>query len=200
LTVFNQNILHLDILDHLGPVHAGSLCHCHSGIDRVRLTVILNIESAQNTVDIDFRVKLSQAFVVNHLGLNPKNTGHGGGSAQLFQPLGSAGQRETACTSVTGGLPGLLFQGRVEFMAILGQTGQIGGGPEHADKTGGVPGGSAGKLFAFEQHHIADAAFRQMIGDGTADDAAANNNDLRLGWELSFICHTNLSLEFLIPK
>jgi hypothetical protein len=38
-----------------------------------------------------------------------------------------------------------------------------------------------------------------MIGDGTADDAAANNNDLGPGWEFSFIYHTGFSMEFLFP-
>jgi hypothetical protein len=63
-----------------------------------------------------------------------------------------------------------------------------------------MPGGAAGKLFSFQQQHIADAAFCQMIGDGTADDAATNNNDLRAGWEFFLVCHTGLSLKFMFPQ
>ena len=47
-----------------------------------------------------------------------------------------------------------------------------------AYKSGGMPGCAAGQLFPFQQHHIAPAGLGQMIGDGTAMNAAANNDGL----------------------
>ena len=47
---------------------------------------------------------------------------------------------------------------------------------------GRMPGGAAGQLATFEQHHIGDADFRQVIGDRTAGDPAANDHDAGTIW------------------
>ena len=44
-----------------------------------------------------------------------------------------------------------------------------------------MPGGAAGQLPAFEQHHIRDAQLGQVVGDGAADDAAADDDDVGAG-------------------
>src|SRR5262249_29225547 len=48
---------------------------------------------------------------------------------------------------------------------------------------GGVPGGAARELLALEQQHALLAELRQVVGDGAADDAAADDDDLGLGGE-----------------
>ena len=131
-------------------MHARSLGHGHRGVDGACLTIFLDVEGTQNAIGINLRVKLDQALVVDHLRFDPENTGHRGGPAQLFQALVRSGQRNAANAPVTRGLPGFLFQGRVEFMTVFGQTGQIRGRPEHADETGRMPCAATGKLFALE--------------------------------------------------
>jgi hypothetical protein len=58
-----------------------------------------------------------------------------------------------------------------------------------------MPGGAAGKLHTLQQHHIANTALCQVIGDGASDNATANNNDPGPGWEFSFISHIGLFFE-----
>ena len=45
-----------------------------------------------------------------------------------------------------------------------------------ADQPGGMEGRAGGQLRALQQHDLAPAAFRQMIGDAAADDAAADDH------------------------
>ena len=46
-----------------------------------------------------------------------------------------------------------------------------------------MPGGAASQLPPFEQQHVAAAAFREMIGDAAADDAAAGDHHAGVGRE-----------------
>jgi hypothetical protein len=55
------------------------------------------------------------------------------------------------------------------------------GGAELADETGGVPRRAAGQLPPLEQHDIAPAEARQMVCRAATDDAAADDDDTRLG-------------------
>src|SRR3546814_12759069 len=48
---------------------------------------------------------------------------------------------------------------------------------ELADEAGGVPGGAAGELAPLQQQHVGDAEPRQVIRDGAAGDAAADDDD-----------------------
>ncbi len=42
----------------------------------------------------------------------------------------------------------------------------------------------AGQLLAFQQHDVRPAQFRQVVGDGTADDAAADDDDAGMGGQV----------------
>jgi hypothetical protein len=53
-----------------------------------------------------------------------------------------------------------------------------------ADQAGGVPGGAAAQPPLLEQHHLAPAELRQVVGHAHADDAAAGDDDLRVGRKL----------------
>ena len=54
---------------------------------------------------------------------------------------------------------------------------QLGGRPQQlADQARGMPCGARGELFAFKQHDVFPAQLGQVIGDGTADDTATDDD------------------------
>jgi hypothetical protein len=50
-------------------------------------------------------------------------------------------------------------------------------------QTGSMPCGSACKFFPFNKHHILPAILGKVIGNRTAMDSAANDNNLRMFWK-----------------
>ena len=48
-----------------------------------------------------------------------------------------------------------------------------------SDETCRVPGRAAGELLPLEQHDVFPAELNEMIGDAAADDATADDDDLR---------------------
>jgi hypothetical protein len=62
-----------------------------------------------------------------------------------------------------------------------------------------MPCSAAGELLSLQQHHIAGTTFCQVIGDGTTDDAATDNDDPRPGWKFTFICHSGIPVKILFP-
>ncbi|MCY1380851.1 hypothetical protein D9M69_687080 [compost metagenome] len=52
-----------------------------------------------------------------------------------------------------------------------------------ADEAGGVPGGATAQLALLQENHVPPAELGQVIGERAADDAAADDDNLRLGWK-----------------
>ena len=90
-------------------------------------------------------------------------------------------------TDVMTGLP---FQTGIEFGAVFVDLGHAVAGAEATDQSGGVPGGSAGKLVLFKQHDIFPAEFGQMIGDAAPDDTATDDDDFGLCGHIGMLVHT----------
>ena len=77
--------------------------------------------------------------------------------------------------------PGLLFEVPVEFCRILGETSVVAVIPKLADQARRMPGGAARQALAFEHQQVAHAGLGQVVVNAAADDAAADNDDLRVG-------------------
>ena len=77
-------------------------------------------------------------------------------------------------------LSGFGFKFLQECRRILGESGQILGCPQLSHQASRVPGRTAGEAFTFEQYHIGQTKFTEVVGHTTADYATANNDDLRV--------------------
>ena len=91
--------------------------------------------------------------------------------------LFAAGQTQAAVLSPARGLTGLLFEAVVEFDTVLQELGDAGRASQLSDEAGSVERGAAGQLAALEDDHIGPAMLRQVVGDATTDDAAADDDD-----------------------
>ena len=80
-----------------------------------------------------------------------------------------------------GGEPGLGLQALVELDRIAQHLGDRGGGAQLPDEAGGVPGRAGGQLVLLEHDHVGLVIAREVVGRRTADDAAADHDDLGVG-------------------
>ena len=67
----------------------------------------------------------------------------------------------------------------IEVDRVAEELGDVGAGAQLTDEAGGVPGRAACQLPALEKEHVAEPHLAEMIGDRAADDAAADDDDLR---------------------
>ncbi len=97
------------------------------------------------------------------------------------KPRLGEGDGDGAVLLEAGRLAGFFFQPAHQLGRVLGQLGHVAVGAQLADKPRRMPGGAGGELLALQQHHVGDAYLRQVIGQRTADDAAADNDDICAG-------------------
>src|SRR5262245_10322357 len=106
---------------------------------------------------------------------------------ELFQPLACECERNRADATEAGGDTGLRLEIGIEFGAVAGEPGHVGGGPQLADEACSMPGGTACELLALEQHDIAPAELRQVIGDRATDNTATDDDSLCPSWQLAHV-------------
>ena len=107
----------------------------------------------------------------------------GGDPAQQRHALGRARDDDRAALLPAGGKPGLGLETRVEVDRVLHEPRHVLVRAQLADEAGGMPGRAAGEPPLLEEHDVALAHLRQVIGDRAADHAAADDDDLGGGGE-----------------
>ena len=175
-----QDRSHLDVFMDAGAAHLRALDQRHCGVDRIGLAVIGQEHAADEIADIEQRPFLADVVRADLLHFEAEGLGHRGAATQLLEAGGVGRHRHAAALQEARGLSGLGFQPLVEVGRILRELGEIGGGAQLSDQPGRVPGGAAGEALALDQHDVALAQQRQMIGDRGADDAAAHDDDFGL--------------------
>ena len=111
--------------------------------------------------------------------LEPEGRGGGRLPLHLGPALGIAGEPQAAVRLPAGGEAGLLLEPVIELDGVAEQLGDVGARAQLSDQPGGMPGRAGGQLAPLEQEHVGETHLAQMIGDGAADDAAADDDDLR---------------------
>jgi len=105
--------------------------------------------------------------------------GQRGGALVLLHARRGGGDAETPPFLPVDGHAGLGFEGVVDRDRLLQHARQVPRGAELADDAGGVPGGALGETALLDQQHVFLAPAREVVGDAAADDAAADDDDLR---------------------
>ena len=168
---------HFHVLEHARAAHRRALDQRHRRVDRIGLAVVGQKDAAGDVVDIQQRPLALDLRGADLVHLESEGLRHRRAALQLFQPLGICGDRNAAALQEAGRLAGLRFQAGIEARRILRELGQIGGRAQLADQTRGVPGRAAGQALALQQHDVALAELGQMVGDRSADHAAADDDD-----------------------
>ena len=102
---------------------------------------------------------------------------HAVGRLQPFPAFRCGSHGNAAGHMKADGLARLLFDFGKKIDGIGLQGSHVGVGIERMDAPGCVPGGTGGEYRAFDQADIGPAEFRQVVEDGCADDATANDGN-----------------------
>jgi len=95
------------------------------------------------------------------------------------------GDGQAAHVVQTAGLAADGFQLFVELDGVTLQRRHVGVRVEGMEATGGVPCGSGGEFRSLDQHHVLPAELGEVVQHAAADDAAANDGHLHMGFHLS---------------
>jgi hypothetical protein len=105
----------------------------------------------------------------------------GGHAPVLFQPVGIGGRLDEANLHEAGRLPGFRFEARNQLARVFADAKRrLGRRTVSGHQARGVPGGARGELVTLEQDHVGAAHVSQVVGDGAADHAAADDDDSRM--------------------
>jgi len=118
---------------------------------------------------------------VHVLRLETEAAGGGGLPADLDEALGAGRYGNRSGPAEARRLARLFFQASVKLGALAGQSGQVRRRPQLAEQPGRVPRGTTGQLAPFEQADATPTASRQVKRHTTADDPAADDDNLRPG-------------------
>ena len=83
-------------------------------------------------------------------------------------------------------LAGIVLDLLVEVDGVFLQLGDVRIAVDGVHAAGGMPGRAGGQFGALQQHDIGPAEFRQMIENGTADDATTDDDDLGMAFHVGF--------------
>jgi hypothetical protein len=108
--------------------------------------------------------------------------GGAGVEAVFVHPLARLRHAQVADHRESGVEAGLRLQRLVELHAVVVDVADRVAYVEERQEARRVPGGASGQLVALEQHDVAPAGLGQMVGDGAADRASADDDRARLAF------------------
>ena len=168
-------------LEHLHAEVARALRQALREVRRVRLAVGRKPERALQVVAAQQRPLVQRLARREQVDVDAEAARHRRLALEHDPALGRARDVDAAALLPAGGEAGLALEARIELDAVLAHARHRAVRTHLADQPGRVPGGAAAEPPLLEQHDVAPAELRQVIGDAHADDAAADDDDLGLG-------------------
>ena len=162
--------------DDAAPAGSCPLGQSHGGVHRRDQTVVWQVQRAHEIVGADQRPHLGELVHVDLAGLDADSGPHRRAAQDLLPTLGIRRDRDRARRPEAGGLARLVLQRFEQAHRVRGELGEAVRRLELRRQPGCMPGGAGGELVLLEQQHVADAATHEVVGDGTADDASADND------------------------
>ncbi len=181
--VVQRHAVDLHALEDAGAARPRTLRERLRQVRRIGLAVARNPHGAREVVGAQDRrdaLRLGRRHVVErdaealrarHLALDQR------------QPFRRLRDVEAAALLPAGREPGLGLQRRVELDAVLAHARRVARRPRLADQSRRMPSRAAGELALLEQHDVRDAELGEVVGGRHAGDAAADDHDLRMGWQ-----------------
>src|SRR6056297_1787049 len=157
---------------------AGALGHRLGDVGGVYVAVGRVVDCASEVLGADQRPALGDLRrrhpFIGHV------AGFGGGGLEhvLVHALPRLGHAQVADDEEAGIEARFLLQRLVEPDRVVVDVGRRVGHVEIGQKPRGVPGGAAREFVALDEHDILPARPREVIGDGSADSAAADDESL----------------------
>src|SRR6185312_7414234 len=179
--VLDEDSRDLGVLEDLAPALPRPGGERLRHVDGVHLAVLRQEDTADRALEVVVRHALGDLARRDDLDLEAEALRHRRAALQLLEPPFGEGDGDRAVLLEAGRLAGLFLQPFEEARRVLGKLGEVAARPELADEAGRVPRRPRSELLAFEEHRVPDADPGEVIGDGRADDAAADDDDIGAG-------------------
>ena len=181
-----EHVLDRDALDDPHPEPSGALGQRDGDVDGVDPAVAGDVEAGQQVVGLRPGEQVGHLPRRDLLDLQPEVPLERGDPAVLLQAGLVGGRLDEADRLEAGGLAGLLLEPRVEVTGVQPDRGRgLRRRPEAGHQARGVPRGAGGEAVALEQDHVGPAGMGEVVGDGAADHAPADDDDAGTVGELS---------------
>ena len=180
----NANPRYRAILDDPHPRHPRALGKALGDVGRVGLPVGRQKRRADQIVDIHQRPQILGLARGQQMHVEAKGMRRCGLTPDLGPAVGVAGQSQAAVHLPPRRNAGFRLQPVIEIDRIAQQLGDIGIGAQLPDQPRRMERGARCQFGAFQQNRVGPAQLGQMIGGGTADDAAADDNGPRRGGKI----------------
>ncbi len=182
---------YLGVLVYPGATHTRAFGIGQRRVDRIGLAFTGDEYAADEIVRVQQRPEFTRFFGRHDLDVESETLAHRGTSLEFDEALVIRRDHQSAVLLVAGGLAGLFFERQQNLGGVLREPGHIECGAELADQARRMPRRAAGQGLSFEQDNVSPACLREVIGDTTADDAAADDDDLSLFGQ--FLRHVRLA-------
>ncbi len=153
-----------------------ALGECQSDVGRITLPVFWKVNPPGHAIDVEMVIAGLDLIRRDLFHFDPKGTRHSSRTVQFLKPFTGQGSRDRAHPFKARGDTGFSLKAAIEFLTVLGELGHVRRRAQLGDQTCCMPGGARGQLFALKQDHICPAEFRQVIGHGAANNAAADDH------------------------
>ena len=175
---------HPRLLEDAYAVVARALGQRLGDVGWIGLAVARQPDRAHQVVGAHDGVLLARLFGRQLLAGDALGVGHRRRAAQIGHALWRARHRDRAALLPARRQARLGLEPGIELGAVLDQARQVLVAAQLADQSRCVPGRAAAQPALFQQHDILPAVLRQMVGRRAAHDAAADDDDARLGREI----------------
>ena len=156
--------------DGIGVGHAG----------RIDMALVRIIDGAGEMAGIDQRMQALRFVEGNEVDIEAHIFALGDHRLQIVEAFRSPGSHDPAGQMHAGRLTGNLLDLLVEIDGVFLQLGDVRIAVQCVHAARRMPGRARCQLAALHQNHVFPAQFGQVVENATANDAPADNNDLRM--------------------
>ncbi len=180
--ILDVKTVHRNIFNQLRAIQARTFGERLGNVGWTCLAVRRQPACAHKVRDIHERPHLLHFRRGDEVHVHAEASGGRGEALELGPAVIVGGEPQAARHLPAGFEARLVFEALVEIDRILEHARDRGRRAELAHQACCMPCGAGCDPVLLEQHHIGLVFFGEVIGRGTADDAAADHNDLRVGW------------------
>ena len=161
--------------------NAGAARSCAAGeraryVCRIDPRVVREIKRRDEIVDVRQRPVLADVGRGDFMRFHAEAHGHAQAAPHLLGLVTGHRQLDRAAVDEAGCQARLGLEASVEILGVLGEAGLHLGITQGGQQAGRMPGSAAGQLMTLQQQHILPAVLRQVVGNGAADDSAADDD------------------------
>ena len=178
---FAKNVEHGYAFTDTHAAHACALGQRHRHVYRVYAAVIRHIEATGDIVHLGQWEQLAHFARGDFMDVYAAVAIERGNTPKLFEPVRIRGYFDEADGCKASRLARLGLETRIQLFGVLADfRRRFRQRPIRDHQSGGMPSGPRSEAVAFEQHHVAAAHGRQMVGHRSADDTTADNDNAGL--------------------